>query len=92
MPRTAAKKSLFFPGEEYIEEKNRVRRESLLYPWDEVAFHIMKLISFEGILSVVYGYHFRLLNELIFQGELPLEKRLSIPHFLLNSIIDMRKK
>ena len=38
----AAKKSFFFPNEEFIEEKNGVRRESLPYPWDEVAFHIMK--------------------------------------------------
>ena len=61
-------------------------------PLDEVAFHIMKFISCEGRLSVVYGYHFRLLNDLRFQGEIPLEKRLSIPHFLLNSITDMRNK
>ena len=32
MPRTAAKKIFFLPGEEYIEDKNGVRRESLLYP------------------------------------------------------------
>ena len=49
-------------------------------------------ISFEGRLSVVYGYHFRLLNELRFQGELPLEQRLSVPHFLPNSITDMSHK
>ena len=52
----------------------------------------MKFISCEGILSLVYGYHFILLNELRFQGELPLEQRLSIPHFLLNSINDMSHK
>lgn len=68
MPSTTAKKIFFLPGEEYIEDKNGVRIESLPYPSDEVAFHIMKCISCEGRLSVVYGYHFRLLNELRFQG------------------------
>ena len=46
----------------------------------------MKFIYCEGRLSVVYGYHFRFSNELRFQEELPLEQRLSILHFLLNSI------
>lgn len=73
MPTISAKKSLFMPGEEYIEDKNGVRKENLPYPWDEVAFHIMKFISCEGGLCVVYEYHFRLLNELRFQGKLPLE-------------------
>ena len=52
----------------------------------------MNFISCEGRLSVVYGYHFRLLNELRFQGELALEHKLSVPHFLLNSITDMSHK
>ena len=52
----------------------------------------MKFISCEGRLSVVYGYHFMLLNELRLQGELPFEQRLSVPHFLLNAITDMSHK
>lgn len=69
-----------------------MRRERPPYPWDEVSFHIMKFISCEGRLSVIYGYHFRLLNELRFQGELPLKHRLSVPRLLLNSITKMRHK
>ena len=92
MPSTATKNNFFLPGEDYIEDKNGVRRESYPYPWDEVTFHIMKFISCEGILIMVYGYHFRFLNELRFQGQLPLEQRLSVPNFLLNFIIDMSHK
>ena len=32
IPSTAAKKSFFLPREEYVEDKNGVRRESLPYP------------------------------------------------------------
>ena len=48
IPSTIAKKIFFLPVEEYIEDKNGVRRESLKYPWDEVTFYIMKFISCEG--------------------------------------------
>ena len=72
MPRNVAKKIFFMLVEECIEDNNGVR-EILPYPWDELAFHIMKLISCEGRLSVVYGYHLRLLNEVRFHGEIPLE-------------------
>lgn len=86
---TASKKSLLLPNEEYIEDKNGVRRGILHYPWDKVAYYIMKYISCEGRLSVVYGYHFRLLHELRFKGDLKLYQRLNIPYFLLHSIRDM---
>jgi len=78
-----AKKNLFTSNEKPIEDKNGFRRESLPYPWDEVAYHILKYISCEGRMSVVYAYHFRLLHELMFQVELPLSQRLSVPYFLL---------
>lgn len=92
IPSTATKNNLFLLGEEYIEDKNGVIRKSLPYPCDEFSFHIMKFVSCEGRLSMVYENDFRLLNELRFQGELPLGHRLSVPHFLLNSITDMSHK
>lgn len=72
-----------------MEDKNGVRRERLPYPWDEVAYHILKYIFCYGSLRIVYAYEFRLLYELRFQTELPIPKRLIVPHFLLNSIVEM---
>lgn len=43
-----AKNNLFIDDEKLIEDKNGVRRESLLYPWDEVAYHILKFIPCDG--------------------------------------------
>ena len=40
---------------------------------------------------MVYGYHFRLLQELRFGANRP-QNRLSIPYFLLQSVIDMSIK
>ena len=37
---------------------------------------------------MVYGYHFRILEEFRFGVETPLHKRLIIPYFLLQSFID----
>ena len=51
------KKKLFLEGEEAIEEKNGVRRESLPYPWNEINYHLIKYISCEGRYVVVHGYH-----------------------------------
>jgi len=61
-----AKKKFFLEGEEAMEDKNGVRIESLPYPWNEISYHLIKYISCEGRYSVVYGYHFRLLEELRF--------------------------
>ena len=44
------------------------------------------------MLSIVYGYQFRLLHELRFGEEIPIDRRLTIPYFLLQSIIDMSLK
>jgi len=81
-----SKKEFFPPGEEFSEDKNGVRRTSLLPLWSEVSLQIMKYITCEGQYSVVYGYHFRLLTELRHQLDLPIEERLSIPYFLLHSM------
>lgn len=82
------RKKLFIQRENHIEDKNVVRRENLLYPWDEVAYHIIKYISCEGRLRIIYSYHFRLLHELRFKTYLPIPERLSDPHFILQSIIE----
>jgi len=84
--------NFFTTNEKPIEENNGVRREILPYPWDEVAYHILKYISYEGRLSVVYAYHFRLLHELKFQVEFPLAQRIVVPYIFLQSIRDMSQK
>jgi len=86
------RKNFFIHRENPIEDKNGVRRESLPYPWDEVVYHILKQISCEGRLSIVYAYHFRLLHELLFKEELPTSLKLGVPHLLLQSIFEMSQK
>ena len=76
---TLAKKSFLLEGEEPIEDKNGVRREIIPYPWNEVSYHNIKYISYEGRLNIVYGYLFRLLHELRFGEEIPPHRRLSGP-------------
>ena len=71
-----------------MEGKNGVRRACLPYPSNEIRYHLIKYISCEGRYSVLYGYHFRLLKKLRFGAETPPHHRLSIPHFLLQSLID----
>jgi len=63
---TLEKKNLFLEGEEPMEEKNGNIRESIPYPWNEFNYHLIKYISCVGRYNVVYGYHFRLLQELRF--------------------------
>lgn len=78
----------FLEGEEPTEDKNGVRRVSLPYPWNEVSYQLIKYISCEGRYSVVYDYHFRLLEELRFGAETPPHHRPNIPYFLQQSLID----
>lgn len=86
-------KNFFFLKYEYpIEEKNGIKMENLPYPWNEVSYYILKYISCEGRLNIVYVYQFRLLHELIFGEELPFDKRLSVPYLFFKSIIDMNLK
>lgn len=56
------------------------------------AYHILKFILCEVGLSILYSYHVMLLCELRFQIELPIPQRLSVPHFLLQSIIEISQK
>ncbi len=78
-----AKKTFFQPDEHPVEDKNGIRRTSLPHPWGEVSYQIMKYISCEGRFSIVYGYHFRLLNELRYGMDLPVARKLNLPYFLL---------
>ena len=82
----------FLEGEEPTMDKNGVRRDILPYPWIEVGYQLIKYISCEGIYSVVYGYHFRILEELRFGIETPVHQRLNIPYFLMQSLIDSSNK
>jgi hypothetical protein len=59
---TNAKKLFFHPNERPQEDKNGIKREILPHPWPEVAYHIIKYVTCEGRMSVVYAYHFRLLT------------------------------
>jgi len=52
----------------------------------------MKYISCEGRYNVVYGYHFRMLEELRFGVETPVHQRLNIPYLLMKSLIDFSNK
>ena len=87
-----AKKEFFLPEEQFSEDKNGVRRVSLQPFWSEVSLQIMKYITCEGRFRIVYGCHFRLLVELRHQMDLPSEKRLSIPYFLLQSMTECATK
>ena len=86
------KRKFFLEGEEPTEDKNGARRDSLPYPWSEVGYQLIKYISYEGRYSVVYGYHFRMLEQQRFGVETPVHQRLSIPYFLMQSLIDSNKK
>ena len=66
--------------------------EILPYPWNKMSYHILKHISCEGRLSIIYDYQFRLLHELRFGKEIRIDRRLNVPCFLLQSIIDTSMK
>jgi len=87
-----AKRKFFLEGEEPTEDKNGIRRDNLPYPWSKVGYQLIKYISYEGRYSVVYSYHFRMLEELRFGVETPVHQRLNIPYFLMQSLIDSSNK
>lgn len=87
-----AKKTFFQVDEHPAEDKNGVRRTSLPHPWGEVSYQIMKYISCEGRFNIVYGYHFRLLHELRYGMDLHAARKLSLPYFILHSLIECGNK
>jgi hypothetical protein len=70
----------------HLEDKNGIKREIIPQPWPEVAYHIIKYISYEGRMSVVYAYHFILLDQLRYLSHQQPEKSLNIPYFFLQSL------
>jgi len=83
-----AKKEFFLQEEQFLEDKNGVRITSLQPFLSEVSLQIMRYITYAGRFNIVYGYHFRFLTELRHQMDLPSEQKLSIPYFLLQSLIE----
>jgi len=75
----AAKRKFFQDNETPIEDKNGIRRASVLYPYDEVSYQVIKYISCEGRHNIVYGYHFRILQELRYGMDTPAHQKISIP-------------
>lgn len=53
---------------------------------------LIKYISCEGRLNIIYSYHFRMLKELRFKVETPVDKRFNIPYFLMQSLTDSSSK
>lgn len=51
-------------NETYEEDKNGVKRETLLEPWGEVEYFILKYITCKDRMSIVRAYHFKLLHQL----------------------------
>lgn len=49
-----AKRGFFLPNEQTNEYHNGIIRKRLPYPWDEVAYHILKYIYYEGRLCIMY--------------------------------------
>jgi hypothetical protein len=76
------KKAFFLPNEKPHEEKNGIKREILPHPCLNVAYHIIKYIT--GRVSMVYSYHFKILNHLKYLLNHEPHKNLSIPYFLLH--------
>lgn len=86
------KRTFFQANQHPVEDKNCIRRTSMPCPWDEVRYQIMKYISYEGRYNIAYGYHFIHLYELRYDMDLPTPRKLSIPYFLLQSLIDSGTK
>jgi hypothetical protein len=89
---TNAKKLFFHKNEKPQEGKNGIKRESLLQPWLEVAYHIIKYITCEGRMSMVYDYHFGILHRLRHCYSKEPTNSLILPYFLLQSLKEMGTK
>lgn len=84
-----AKTSFFRSYEKSESNRNGVKRESLPDEWGEVAYHIMKYLTCEGRLSIVYAYHLRMLYQIRNLSYQKPQQRISIPHLLLHSLKEM---
>ena len=88
----AAKKNFFQNNETPVEDKNGIRRVSIPYRWDEVIYQVIKYISCDGRHNIICGYHFKILHDLRYGMDNPAPQKLSIPYFLLQSLIDSSTK
>ena len=62
---------------------NGIARSWLKSPWDEIAYLIKKYITCEGLFSLIFLYHIRILQHL------NQEKLLNMPYYLLHSLQKM---
>jgi hypothetical protein len=65
--------------------KKGIPRSWLIHPWDELAYLTQKFITCEGIFSIIYLYHIKLLQHLKSDCEI------NMPYFLLQSLSKMAK-
>jgi hypothetical protein len=74
------------------ETKQGVKRDSLPIPWDEVALHLIKYISYGGRYNLIYSYHSKFLYQLRYYSHQNPEEKLSVPHLFLQSLREMSAK
>ena len=55
-------------NKEFIKDKYGFKGKSFPSPWNEVAYHVLKYISYDGRFSVVFAYHLILLYQLRHQS------------------------
>ena len=68
-----------------VKWKKGVPRSWLIHPWDEVAYIIQKLLTYEGRFSIIHLYHIKLMQHL--NGDYEI----NIPYFLLQILSKMAK-
>ena len=74
----------FLEEEEKLEKKGRgVDRLLLPQPWADVTLGLIKYITCEGRSTIIFNYHFHLLNHLRHQN------KINLPYLLLGNIKHM---
>ena len=68
-----------------VKWKKGVPKSWLIHPWDEVAYTIKKFLTCEGIFSIIYLYHNKLMQHLRVDCEI------NIPYFFVQSLSKMAK-
>lgn len=74
----------FLQGEEQLKKNGKgIDKSSLPWPWGDVALYIIKYITYEGRETIMFNYHFSLLNHLRHR------QLVNLPYFLLENIMHM---
>ena len=73
------------PGELVQGTEKGTRQNSVPIPWGEVALRVYKFITCKGRFSLVFDYHFKILNHLRHH------KYISMPYFMWKSLELMRR-